>query len=174
MQISGRAQKFLDTHCHMCNTAIKPKRQNKSGPRYCGNTCRQRAFRLKHNDWTTEKPMGTFVHLQEQLRRSQDLAHDASERARTNLDKYIRLSRDVDRLLTQVEDLREYNKGLRTQIKNQKLGATVDWEKLQGFDDQQLRNWVKVGARMARKDHPDPVNNATRHVEGNRSQLAAP
>ena len=87
MQISGRAQKFLDTHCHMCNTAIKPKRQNKSGPRYCGNTCRQRAFRLKHNDWTTEKPMGTFVHLQEQLRRSQDLAHDASERARTNLDK---------------------------------------------------------------------------------------
>ena len=173
MQISDRAQKFLDTHCHMCNTAIKPKRQNKSGPRFCGNTCRQRAFRLKHKDWITEKP-GTFGHLQEQLRRSQDLADDALERATTRLDECRRLSRDVDRLLTQVEDLREYNKGLQAQIKNQQLGATVDWEKLQGFDDQQLRNWVKVGARMARKNHPDPVNNATRHVEGNRSQLAAP
>ena len=79
-----------------------------------------------------------------------------------------------DRLLTQVEDLREYNKGLQAQIKNQQLGATVGWEKLQGFDDQQLRNWVKVGARMARKNHPNPVNNATRHVEGSRLQLAAP
>ena len=47
------------------------------------------------------------------------------------------------------------------------------WERLAAFDDSQLRNWVKVGLRMARNGNTDVVENSLRHVEGNRVPVAA-
>ena len=48
-----------------------------------------------------------------------------------------------------------------------------EWERLATFDDSQLRNWVKVGLKMARNGNTDVVENSLRHVEGNRVPVAA-
>ena len=39
-----------DAHCDMCNQKFQPQRANKTGPRYCGNACRQRAHRRRSRE----------------------------------------------------------------------------------------------------------------------------
>ena len=101
----------------------------------------------------------------------------------------------IHELREQLENLRKYNKGLNTRIKKLEIwldyydvmigedGQPVstndglkaeDWERLATMDDQQLRQWVKVGRSMDAKDHDAPAENAMRWVEDNRPAIAGP
>ena len=84
-----------------------------------------------------------------------------------------------------VENLRRYNKGRNARIRELEAmlelsladdgsGVAVDFDALAAMDVDQLRQWVKVGQRMERKGHDDPVSNATRWVEGNRLTAGSP
>ena len=94
-------------------------------------------------------------------------------------------------LAQQLENLKTYNKGLRT--RNARLTIWLDyydvtigedgqqvvqgrftadqWDRLRAMDDAQLRQWVKVGKAMADKDEVDAVDIAILWVEGNRIEL---
>ena len=61
----------------------------------------------------------------------------------------------------EIENLRTYNRGLNTRLRNLEVLASldpeaIDWATLSAFDDVQLRQWVKVGQR--RSDNGDGVN----------------
>ena len=45
-----------DAHCDMCNQKFQPQRANKTGPRYCGNACRQRAHRRRSREAKLQGP----------------------------------------------------------------------------------------------------------------------
>ena len=125
---------------------------------------------------------------QEEIDRLQaDLATVTEQRA----EFYELLSESLENVMTlteQLENTRKYNKGLHTQIGNLKNiidwlrddedgsnrsnGLTADeWGSLAAMNDLELRHWVTIGKVMDRKGHDAPIDNAIRHVEGNRPTL---
>ena len=78
-----------------------------------------------------------------------------------------------------LDNIRKHNKGLHTRIKNlglQNAGEGIepaDWDALNAFDDQQLRQWVMVGRRRSAKGDEQAASEAIRWVTGNRVPTAA-
>lgn len=162
MPTTEQNQSQAETHCDQCDILIQAKRNNKSGPRYCGSACRQKAFRL-------QKKVRKESELEASQRRAERLS-SAEHRA-------ANLARELMETSDQVDSLRRYNKNLHTQLKNLKLVEEADSmttlsvgqiERLGAFDDAQLRNWVKTALAFVRSEKEDPVESSIRHTEGNR------
>ena len=118
-----------------------------------------------------------------------------AERVRKHREKQAAEVRDLratlfERTLTmykmveQIENLRRYNKSLRTQLENARALDWVDrldqtddlsphiWDALSDMTPAQLEAWVKVGRTLARQDDEDEAPAASRAVEWVHGNLA--
>ena len=173
-----------DIQCDQCGQRFQPKRVNKAGPCYCGNACRQKAHRLKAKSWADSTAGEAFAKAGGT--REEQLAAEVVE-LRAKASKFEReagaLRMELFNKTLENDNLRRYNKAANTRMRETQATADLlismggvgqdEWERLATFDDSQLRNWVKVGLRMARNGNTDVIENSIRHVEGNRVPVAA-
>ena len=85
------------THCDQCGKLFQLKRNNKTGSKFCGNTCRQRAHRAKRKASPLHNPLGHSIDailggLRQEVfgTRSQAVWELAAMRARDKVEAILR------------------------------------------------------------------------------------
>ena len=202
-------------NCDQCGSSFQPKRTNKTGPRFCGATCRQRAHRRngqQRHGTSRGRPVKSDIprivsnepdvwkRLTVQLGMRPEAAKAKRPSSRLEMVEYYvcggidererlveevarleeRVMQDEQRLRRERERVDKYQdwwaedrKVIAELLKGGGRGLTeAEWNKLNEFNDQQLRQWVKVGEVMERKGHDNPMRNASKWVEGNSLELS--
>ena len=181
-----------DAHCDMCNQKFQPQRANKTGPRYCGNACRQRAHRRRSREAKLQGPPfgvtgvtlppraasddpSVWVRLVDML----DMGSEAAQTKRPGnrlqmVEAYVahvvwQRNHFAESLRNETERADKWQE-IKLNLRSNAL-SLEEWIKLRGFTDAELRNWVKAGGAMEQKGHDSPMSNALRWVEQNSPQL---
>ena len=189
-----------ETHCDQCGKPFQLKRNNKTGFKFCGNTCRQRAHRAKGKTDTTPSVNAFQLHttldhsievILEGLRQEvlgtrspakSDLAairagdkvkailRNEVKEAHMSVDKKLQAERQ------NADFWRKSSNFWQERVQNFEEGSPglsgEAWDNVSTFSDTELRTFVKIVARTARNEGvSNPLDTARRWVEGNRPAL---